>query len=423
MGGPTKSGAELKVVIDSPAVFVYPHSRQKTPRAPSPQGTVVLTLPRNRTVKALYITLTGRCILPAYKFEGTSLGREEKVTVYGKDDLLPPGEETQLDAGEHRFQFTIAVPSNISIGQCGTTKTYAGELTHIAQAFVELVPLPGMFGSTTPTIVKSNERYVCVACMPNEPGDVPDPVNISIEHFSPSLGPMRVEFFSQNLTLAAPALLKLHLSGPPSNVSILSIKTHITQSFSIQYGCLPPGKRITLPTDRIAVTHVDLPSPSSVPVVGKGSAGRKEVKKGEEWTFEDLLRMPTCEDMKPSVMAANPTFAATHKLDVEVWFGVEGDSSQKVVRIEAPIHFLSCVCLEESLLLPVYSHIAPSTLIKKINYPGCLCMCDYGFQEVAHLYQQVARGSPVVVSGGGERVQVPIKAQRLDAQEGQQWVD
>ena len=52
----TGNTASLEIKMDSAAVFIHPESRIPPP-SPPVRGTVVLSLPRQRTVKALYIKL------------------------------------------------------------------------------------------------------------------------------------------------------------------------------------------------------------------------------------------------------------------------------------------------------------------------------------------------------------------------------
>ncbi|KAI5477439.1 chitin deacetylase, carbohydrate esterase family 4 protein [Pseudohyphozyma bogoriensis] len=149
-----------EVKMDSAAVFIHPESLVAPP-SPPVRGTVVVTLPRQRTIRALYIVLTAKLVFPGHKDSG--LPKAEKVTLELKDDLLPPGEESELVAGEHR-------------------------ILHYLEALVELVPLPGLLAGLASSTIKSPLKRIWIAALPNNPGDAVDPLNLSLEHFSQTLG-------------------------------------------------------------------------------------------------------------------------------------------------------------------------------------------------------------------------------------------
>ncbi|KAI5479346.1 hypothetical protein MNV49_003680 [Pseudohyphozyma bogoriensis] len=376
---------------------------------------------RIMTVKALYVTLTSYCSIPAHK--ESRLAAEEKTVLVAKEDLLPPNEESDLSAGEYSYSFTLAVPPDtVDVGACsGINKEFRAKIRH--QAFLEVGPETEPTSASLRIDVKSRATKVYIGLLPGDQGDTPEPLNLFLEHFSPTLGPLRMEFYSPHLTMGAPALLKLHFSGPPTDICILHIKTRIIQNFSIHYAALSPSSPLQLPTAKFPLQHVVIPASDekAVPTVGKEMSSPRRVGKGEEWTYEDLVRMPTCWDMKASSLGlGKKTFEGKHKLGVEVCYGVEEQKLQKVVNIEAPIVVTSCVCLLESLLLPTYTVQAPNPKIKSIDYHGFLCACDYSLEELSTLFRHVAKGSPSPQSAGVERVVVPIKMQRVDSEDPRQ---
>ncbi|KAI5477454.1 transcriptional repressor NF-X1 [Pseudohyphozyma bogoriensis] len=318
--------------------------------------------------------------------QAEGLAAERWATLGLNHDLISPGEATEAAVGEHRYPFVFSIPHQTDMGQSAPKSFWIGSL-------------------------------------PGDPGDTPDPVNVAVEHFSDTLGPLRMLFTSPYLTPAAPAFLTLSFPSPLHTSEILSINTYITQSYTVQYASLPPQSPLLLKDERVPLDHVSFDSSSSsssrAPRIQEVKFQRTTLQPGKEWKYKVLLRLPTCDTMRATGLGSTSTIMPRHKLGVEVTYGVEGRKMQKVLRVEKDIQVSSCICLLDSLLLPSYTSAPPTTQIKKIDYGGCLCMCDYSLKEVSDIFMKVAEGQARGMSEeGGGAVQVPLKSTRVDSDGG-----
>ncbi|KAI5475939.1 hypothetical protein MNV49_000714 [Pseudohyphozyma bogoriensis] len=352
-----------------------------------------------------------RCLV-AYDEE-----KNGKITLELKDDLIPPGEESELSAGEHSFPFSFNILPSTSDGSPILRRKFLSQGRHALHAHMELSPAPGKSVGSSKDRVVSPVKHVWIAALPGDPGDTPDPVNLSLEHFSEYLGPLRMSFYSAVLTAGAPALLKLHFAGPPSRLEILAIKTTIHQSFTSNHLDLPTTPSTKTPVTRISFSSSPSSSPLALPSEN-GWTDRKVLERGEEWSWKELVRIPDCQDvtMWPSSVGESEEVLTRHKLGVEVWYGVEGVRMQKVVRIEAPVVIASCICLMENILVPEYTRAPPKTRLKKIDYPGTVCMCDYSLEEIKPLLKRVMEDTPVRKVEEREEGVVPVKLRRVDSE-------
>lgn len=92
-----------------------------------------------------------------------------------------------------------------------------------------------------------------VTANPTPLGDLPEPLEASIQHYSPDLGPVIVTLTSPHLTISSLVHAQVDfLSPPPMDVKIVTIYCYILQNYVIHYRdpavvARPPSRRHNLP--------------------------------------------------------------------------------------------------------------------------------------------------------------------------------
>ena len=168
------------------------------------------------------------------------------------------------------FNFSFIIPSSADASQrslYGRTRYYvkaAAVFDHVLSATVTSAPV-AVWLSPTPTA----------------PGEIPQPMDWSIQHYSEELGPVGVGFASPHLTVGSLANIRLSLLGPPQPLTVVSVKAVLLQQFDIIYknGTVAhpkPNKYTLLKVDQRASPSLVIPihnpatcqqNPDPLPVV------------------------------------------------------------------------------------------------------------------------------------------------------------
>jgi len=110
------------------------------------------------------------------------------------------------------------------------------------------------------------------------------------------------------------------------------------------------------------------------------------VAAGEKFQLSHIARMPADERLRPSTHEGTDSpFRVVHSVIVSVTFSIPHRSGQRMLRMERPLHVLSCGCLPGSLVLPSYDD-AIETTIQKVwrskdfggDFIACMCMYKVG---------------------------------------------
>lgn len=129
-----------------------------------------------------------------------------------------------VDSSLRSFNFSFIIPSSADSSQrCtyGRTRYYVKATTEFDQML-------------SPSL--SSSPVVCwLSPTPTAPGEIPPPMDWSIQHFSEELGPVGVGFSSPHLTVGSLANIRLSLLSPPQALTIVSIKGILKQQYTLHY--------------------------------------------------------------------------------------------------------------------------------------------------------------------------------------------
>jgi len=146
--------------------------------------------------------------------------------------------------------------------------------------------------------------------------------------------PVGVGFASPHLTVASLISVRLSLLGAPTKLNIISIKSFVSQQFTIHYSdgkivrpsparydlravdpssapslCVPVsqmGSNMPLPPSGTTVKYPrPLPPPADLPLVDPEPLA--EVQAGEPYTFSRVMRVPIDDHVRPTTLEGSET--------------------------------------------------------------------------------------------------------------------
>ncbi|KAM0788678.1 hypothetical protein ACM66B_002775 [Microbotryomycetes sp. NB124-2] len=395
------NGATLDINLAEDFAFVHPAVVPGQPaRDPIIHGTATLRLSSARPVGQIKVVFEG--LGDAYGGNGTVY--ESTKSLY-KELMLDLKNEV-FEAGAHAFNFSFIVPSQTAVYQrC----TY-GRVRHFIKATAKF---PGRFSPT----VSSEPVPVYIVANPSPAGELPEPLNIEIQHYSEDLGPVGIGIASPYLTVAALLCSRVTLLGSPTPVDIISIDTYIKQQYHISFN--DSSKNVSPEPKRFKLRKVDpfKATPSLViPICvndccpeepRKNAADRllnacqlpekepccpvkpdvystdptplKQLSDNEGFHYSRTARVPTDDFVRPTTLPGTETrIRVGHKVMVEIRYRIKGDTKDKVLVIGKDVTIASCCCWIDSLLLPAYSKVAPKDSSKRLKHH---CQCNIPLAE------------------------------------------
>ncbi|KAK4700513.1 hypothetical protein P7C70_g5733, partial [Phenoliferia sp. Uapishka_3] len=329
MLGNLLSKPTLAVTLEQDMVHLRPSLDAGFPSDdPVVRGTVLLSLPAPRAIKSIKVVLEGIsdvCGGTGWPYETTTALKKELDLEFA-DEVLK--------AGNHAFNFAFIIPSSTAVYQ---RSTY-GRIRHYVKATIQCSS-----GIMSTFLSPPVALYLTANQTPlNEP---PEPLEIAIEHFSEELGPIGVGISSPHFTVASLLSLRLSLLGPPTSLTIHSISCYITQTFALHYDdgrVFNPDAR-KYPLKAIAPNTV--PAPSGVLAFGSSDAEHekdkdplRKLKKGEEYNYQRLMRVPDDDFVRPTTLTGTETkIRASHTLSVEIRYRKSPCDELKATTIRKPV--------------------------------------------------------------------------------------
>lgn len=314
----------------------------------------------------------------------------------------------------------------------------------------------GVFGGTARTT--SDPVALFVVANPQPAGELPQPLDISLQHFSNDLGVSQtsrseprlrnltgcmlaqgigIGFASPYLTVASLVNVRFTLLGAPSNISIKSIESFITQEYALSVhgntkvvrpppqthklskidklrasqvlsvaictnDCSAPlprfdisGRLLEDPLPPRICSHCDedhnapvtSPTPPCCPPHGDAELIEhdpyplvSELKAGTPFNFSRTFRVPNDDYIRGTTMEDTDTrIRVSHKLSVEVRYQVAGEQDDKLFTLSKPVSIASCCCFADSLYLPAYTRSAPKTIVRPLH---SRCYCNFSLKEM-----------------------------------------
>ncbi|GAA5927512.1 hypothetical protein JCM3775_006004 [Rhodotorula graminis] len=390
----------VSVTLSQDIVFVHALESPFPSQDPVVHGTTLIKLPSRKAIRRVKVVLEGLCDAcggGALPYETTSV-----LSKSLEHDLA--GEV--FEAGNHAFNFTFIIPSSTPASQ----RSCYGRTRYYVKALVEF---DGMLngGVVSPPVA------LWISANPSPPGEIPFPLDLSFQHFSPDLGPVGVGISSPHLTVAALCNVRLSLLGPPKPVSIVSVVGVITQTFTVHYrdGTVARPKPMNLTLKKVDHTAspslsvpihnpatcsvapgpvIDLPRQVEQPIVNLPSfrpvstcctihpdvdvpdpTPLARVEAGQEFHHSRICRVPDDDHVRPSTLDGSPktVIRVSHQLSVEVRYRKDGDTEDMILTMGKPVTITSCCCLVDSLTLPAYCAKKPSKTIIRPLESRCAC--------------------------------------------------
>ncbi|KAL8286279.1 hypothetical protein RQP46_004767 [Phenoliferia psychrophenolica] len=348
--------ARLHVQLEQQAVFTYPTLLQPLTGPPAHEsalrGLVKLELPTKRKLRSLFVVIRGENAKVAEVGRNGNeawahlKGVETDVTMERRLDFEVEGVE-EMESGEHVFEFDFPIPH--STAASGPTRFL--QTRHTVTASLE-------FATGRLTTVSSPSVRFWVVPLRNQPTEIPETFELSYEHNSTELGPLRIHLFSPQLTLGALIHGSLFIASPPSPLTITSIRLFLTSSHRV----VPAHPDVDFPISHLADT-------GSSPTVSEFDSVNKVLDAGQEWHYKGIFVMPQCwpDHAEPTTLAGQDSRVnTTHKLSLQIRFKSTSASSIKATTISLPVVVDSCVSMDESHRLPPYTEIPPDTEVRKI---------------------------------------------------------
>ncbi|KAK4056513.1 hypothetical protein OIO90_002360 [Microbotryomycetes sp. JL221] len=423
------NGATLSVKLSEDFAFVHPSCDPDWPtRDPILHGSAILTLSSARQVSEIKVVLEG--LSDAYGGSGSSY--ESTQTLY--KELVLDLKDELFEAGTHAFEFSFIVPSNTAVYQ----RCVFGRVRHSIKATAKF---PGRFSPS----VSSSPANVYLVANPSPPGELPDPVDISIQHYSEDLGPVGIGIASPYLTVASLLSTRVTLLGPPQPVTIVGIESFIQQQYEISFNdsrknvkpertryklkkvdpfkvspslvipvcvneCLPSEPRSNA-ADRLLTEpkYVDDQQVKENPccpvkpdVYSTDPTPLRQLNACEGFHYSRTMRVPTDDHVRPTTLPGTETrIRVGHKVFVEIRYRLQGETSDKVLVIGKEVTIASCCIWLDSLRLPAYSKTVPRDSAQKLRQ-RCDCACSLPLSDMVSRdgLALVEAGSAFVLPGG-----------------------
>ncbi|KAK4055774.1 hypothetical protein OIV83_000321 [Microbotryomycetes sp. JL201] len=385
------SRSSVNVTLEQETVFVHPPTKEDEPADdPLITGTAVLALDKSRSVRRILIRLDATA-----NIYGGSDYPYQTLTVFEKQLTLDLDET--LDQGQHAFHFAFIYPSSGPVYQ----RSLYGRIRHRVTATVE-------FSRKTTPRLTSGPAPVYIVANPALPGELPDPLDRALDHFSDDLGPIALRLSSPHLTVAS--LVSIHLSflAPPKDCVLQSISLTIIQGFTVTY---TTTNKIAKPVPKkyvLGKVSSSLPTSTVVPLVPSPttfshlSVDNRPVqnetfideqtplhmlKEGCEFHYSAMFRIPTDDFIRPTTLdGTNTIIKVAHRMLLEVRYTRSGDTDDRLLSIQRPVEIASCCCLSEYQSVPPYSERpVDETPLLELNAATlrrrCLCNTTFGPRE------------------------------------------
>ncbi|KAM0787813.1 hypothetical protein ACM66B_003867 [Microbotryomycetes sp. NB124-2] len=397
----------LDIKLDESVLFLHPAPPDQPAQDPIVQGTVTLRLSKKRTLNHLTVRLVGRQDVSwgeARPWEThTTLDKEVSLFGTGKRDV-------ELDKGEHRFAFSIIVPSSTA---CCERCTY-GRTRHSVYAKAKGL---GQLG----TDVLSVERPVFLIANPGGAGlsSPPPSLDYRFEGVLQDIGPYTMALQSQHVMVSGLLLFRFNLVSPPVNVAIYSIKVKINQYFALHSPSdtsrvahpPPENRRVILLDGNNEPNYGAIEERSSAERASAAPSSKpgilRHVLPGEEYMVHHLGRLPDDIALRPSTQEWSETcIRVRHEVAMEVTYRVMSPDEaatgvlrapekgkgkdkdripdRKKLVVSKPIEIFSCCCFVDSLSLPAYAVVDP--INEKDTAP--LCLCEFSMGDVIKFHGQ-----------------------------------
>ncbi|KAM0788675.1 hypothetical protein ACM66B_002773 [Microbotryomycetes sp. NB124-2] len=380
------SRSSINVTLEQETVFVHPPSKSDEPADdPLITGTAVLSLDKPRRVKQVNIKLEATA-----NIYGGSDYPYQTLNVFKKQLALDLGNE-RLDAGQHAFHFVFIYPSSGPVYQ----RSLYGRIRHRVFATVE-------FSRTTSSRLTSGPAPCYIVANPALPGELPDPLDRTLEHFSDDLGPVALRLSSPHLTVAS--LLSVHLAflAPPKDCILQSISLVIIQGFTVIYttidkvakpvpkryvlGKVSSSARASVPLEPSSRTNSHLSvenRPFQSEVFIDEQTPLQELETGREFHYSAMFRIPTDDYIRPTTLEGTKTcINVAHRLLLEVRYTRPGDTDDRMLSIQRAVEIAGCCCLSEYQSVPPYSETPldePPSLEHRHATVRRRCLCNTTF--------------------------------------------
>ncbi|KAK4049122.1 hypothetical protein OIO90_005592 [Microbotryomycetes sp. JL221] len=397
----------LDIKLDESVLFLHPAPPDQPAQDPIVQGTVTLRLPKKRTLNHLTVRLVGRQDISWAEGKPleTHTTLDKEVSLFGKGKR-----DVELDKGEHKFEFSIIVPSSTA---CCERCKY-GKTRH--SVFAKAKGL-GQLG----TDILSTERAVFLIANPGGAGlsSPPPSLDYRFEGVLDDIGPYTMALQSQHVMVSGLLLFRFNLVSPPVHVAIYSIKVKVHQYYTLhsptdinRVATPPPEVRTIMVLDGTNEPNYGAYEERPLSERAQATSPRtsnilRVVRPNEEYMIHHLGRFPDDIALRPSTQEWSETcIRIRHEVAMEVTYRVmksdeaasgvlkapektkgkerERIPDRKKLVVSKPIEIFSCCCFVDSLSLPPYALIDP--IRAKDKAP--LCMCEFSMGDVIKYHGQ-----------------------------------
>ncbi|GAA5985619.1 hypothetical protein JCM10908_007045 [Rhodotorula pacifica] len=364
------SSPTLSVTVSEDIIFLHPIAADYPTQDPVLRGTVLLELPSRKSVKQIKVV-----------FEGGD-GYPHETTVVLRKDLNHDLNGEVLEAGKHAFNFAFIVPSSAN----GSHRSIYGRTRYYVKATAEFDQILAATVNSTPVMVDLSPT-------PTAPGEIPQPMDWSIQHYSPELGPLGVGFASPHLTVGSLASVRLSLLALPQALTIFSVNAVLHQQFEVIYkdGTIARprlNKHVLVKVDKRASPSLTFPihnpetcpqDPTALPIVlslpAETAASTcaanglepspdpaayrpastcckiepdapipdptplSRVEAGQEFHHSRIYRIPDEDSVRATTLpGSNAKIIVSHNLHIEIRYRKDGNDEDMVLALGKPLN-------------------------------------------------------------------------------------
>ncbi|ORY81213.1 hypothetical protein BCR35DRAFT_304059 [Leucosporidium creatinivorum] len=382
----------LNVTLAEELLFLRPSPPGEPSEDPVLEGTVILYLPKKRVLNNLTVRLLGRQDISFGDLRASessiSLDKEVTLNLHDHDQR---DREAVLDKGEHRWDFSIIVPSSTPCHE----RCNWGRVKHTVTATAKGL---GQLGGD----VVSPAKSVVLVVNPGGAGANEPPPDLAhrYEGIVEDLGAYSISLESQHIMVGGLLLCRFFLLSPPTDIILHSIKAKVHQHFHVT-SPTDPTRTATLPTDIRTVLILDGDHPPNFgqmddyPKYEKVVAGPplKILRNGESYRLHHLARLPHHDILRPSTFEwSESSIRIHHEIALEITYQVlpEGEeyrsrsrsrdrkgkskskeTEPKKMVISRPLQLYACCATVDTLTLPAYSSSA------ELEWATHACLCQY----------------------------------------------
>ncbi|ORY81228.1 hypothetical protein BCR35DRAFT_304079 [Leucosporidium creatinivorum] len=369
----------LKVTLDEAVHFLHPTPKGEPSDDPVVSGSIMLYLPKARTLEGLTVRLVGRQDINFgdMRASESSISLDKEVTLNIRQNAV-------LEKGEHRFGFSLIIPSSTACFE----RCNWGRVKHTVTATAKGL---GQLGGD----VVSPAVRLALIVNPGGAGASEPPPSYSQHHegVAEDLGPYSMSLRSQHIMVGGLMLCRFHIFSAPCALIIHSVKVKVTQHFTL-VSPSDPTRTSTMPPDTrtvISLGSQQLPNYGKIDQRDRYHSGPlHRLEKGEEYKLHHLGRMPDHDFLRPSTSEwSESAIRVRHDISLEITYQVLEDASSrsksrerggkgkekddlykpKKLVVSQPLTLFSCCAFVDSLTLPVYSLDKPEL----DESPPCLC--------------------------------------------------